>query len=80
MYLAKYGKEKDWMVTAVNANYAALSLTNKGIVDEMIDFLFVKQQKNKEETLTAMRDADEGRTIGPFSSIDDLTKALDAED
>jgi len=68
------------MVTAVNSNYAALSTTNRNIIDEMIDFLFVKQQKNKKETLAAMHDADEGRTIGPFSSIDDLTKALDAED
>lgn len=68
------------MVTAVNANYAALSMANRSIIDEMVDFLFAKQQKNKQETLEAIRDADEGRTVGPFSSIDDLTEALDADD
>lgn len=63
----------------MNSKYETLSTANKNLVNEFIDFLLVKQQKNKEETLEAMCDADEGRTIGPFSSIDDLTKALDAE-
>ena len=32
---------------------------------------------NEEETIAAMRDADEGRTIGPFTTITELTEALD---
>jgi len=64
----------------MNANYGALTVENRNIIDDMVDFLFAKQQKNEAETLAAMRDADAGRTIGPFYSIDDLMEALDAED
>ena len=68
------------MEAVMNANYAALNLANKNIIDEMIEFLFVRQSRNEEETLAAMRDADEGRTIGPFNTIAELTEALDADD
>ena len=39
-----------------------------------------RRRRNKAETLAAMRDADEGYTIGPFGSVEELSEALDAED
>ena len=68
------------MEAAMNANYGALTAANRDVIDDMIDFLFAKQQKNEAETLAAIRDADAGRTIGPFYSINNLMEALDAED
>ncbi len=68
------------MGTVMNAVYNQLSDANRNIVDNLVEFLFARQKKNEKETLDAIRDADAGRTIGPFNSIDDLTKALDAED
>lgn len=68
------------MEAVMNANYGALTVANRNVIDDMVDFLFAKQQKNEAETLAAMHDADTGCTIGPFNSIDDLMEALNAED
>lgn len=47
---------------------------------ELSDKLVQRMKSSEKETLATMQDADESRTIGPFSSIDDPTKALDAEE
>ena len=56
----------------MNANYNALTVDNRVLVDEFIDFLFARQEQNKKETLEAMKEYEEGKSIGPFNSVKDF--------
>ena len=78
--IGSYRNGDDQMEALMNANYGSLSVANRYLIDEMIDFLITKQKKNETETLEAIHDAEIGKTIGPFNSIAELTEALDAED
>ena len=55
-----------------NTNYNILTAANRELVDEFIDFLVARQEKNQKETQEAMREFEEGRSVGPINSVKDL--------
>ncbi len=57
-------------------NYSVLTDENKIIADNFIDFLFFRQQSNSDETMEAIREVKEGKTVGPFHSVEELMADL----
>ena len=66
------------MITVKNAMFDVLSDENKTTINELIEFLYHKQ--NNIETNEAIQDALSRNTVGPFNSVDDFFKDLDEED
>ncbi len=60
----------------MNGRYAELNPRNKKIADEFIDFLYFRQTQHEKELMEAIRDCEEGRTEGPYDSLEALTDAL----
>lgn len=60
----------------MSSNYDVLTADNRDLVDEFIDFLFARQEQNKKETLEAMKEYEEGKSIGPFNSVKDFMADL----
>lgn len=60
-------------------DYANLRAEESRIkINEFIEYLYLKE--NKKETISAMKDALNGNTVGPFDSIEALMDDLYAED
>ncbi len=64
-------------VISLNKNYDELTEENKITVDSMIDFLYERQESHKRELLDAIKECEEGKTEGPYHSVEELIAALD---
>lgn len=59
-------------------NNSILSDENKRIADKFTDLLAQNQKEREKSILEALREFEEGKSIGPFDTADDLMAELNA--
>ena len=62
----------------MSKNYALLTDDNKAMADLFIDFLAARQKKREREILAAIKEYENGESIGPFNSVEELMEDLNA--
>lgn len=57
-------------------SYAILNEQNRAAADSFIEFLALRQEEHEQELLETLREYEEGRSVGPFETVDELMADL----